>query len=461
MKNEKLIKKIKLLVAVAVAIGVWQIAAMKINQTIILASPIQVAKRIVGLFSEKEFVSVLVFSFGRIISGFLAGVISGCVLAVIAGKWENAEIFLKPFVSTIKAVPVASFVVLSLLWFGSENLSSFISFLMVLPIIYTNVLQGIKSVDNKMLQMAKVFRFSFLRRLKYLILPSVLPFLTSGSAVASGLAWKSGIAAEIIGIPDGSIGEVLFESKVYLDTETLLAWTVMIVALSIGTEKLFSLGLKGLFSVFFLSFPPKKSTDEENKKTEKECKIKLSHVSKSFGDENVVNGFSAEFPQGVTVLLGKSGSGKTTILNMILGLEAPDSGEVIGMPEKISAVFQEDRLSPQFTPMGNILAVTGKRKSGKDILNMLSQLGLREEDALKKKVFQLSGGMKRRVSICRALCAEGDVLILDEPFGGLDEKTKDSVIKTVKKYIKDKTVILVTHDEEEAEKMGAVGVIRI
>ena len=459
MKMIKPNKKIKLLIASIIAIAVWQFVSMKIDQTIVLSSPVQVAKRMVLLFGEETFVTVLFFSFSKIILGFLTGVGLGTILAVMAGKWENFEILLKPFMSTIKAVPVASFVVLSLLWFGSENLSTFIAFLMVLPIIYTNVLQGIKSLDVKMVHMAKVFRFTFGRKLKYLWLPAIKPFIISGSAVASGLAWKSGVAAEIIGIPDGSIGEVLFESKVYLDTETLLAWTAVIVALSIGTEKIFSLALKGIFSICFMSsYPQKTRMINENYE---EVTLKLENVCKSFGGEKVIENFSAEFSTGVTVLLGASGSGKTTLLNMIMGLEKQDGGTIEGVPEKISAVFQEDRLSEDFTPMGNVKAVTGDMVEGKTIVSLLSKMGLDERDVLKKKTRALSGGMKRRVAICRALCAQSGLLILDEPFKGLDGNTKENVMKVVKKYTENKTVIFVTHDESEAEKMQAVQIIRI
>lgn len=458
MKNKKLNKKIKLFIASIVAIGIWQLVAMKIDETIILASPLQVGRRIVSLLGEGEFLSVLLFSFGRIVIGFLSGVFLGTLLGVLAGKWEAIEIFIKPFASTVKAVPVASFVVLSLLWFGAENLSAFIAFLMVLPIIYTNVLQGIKSLDTKTSQMANVFRLSFFRRLKYLWLPAVKPFLLSGASVASGLAWKSGVAAEIIGVPDGSIGEVLFESKVYLDTETLLAWTVIIVALSIGTEKLFSFALKGFFSLCFISPFPKGENCLEKTVSEK-ATIKLSGVTKSFGDQKVIDNFSAEFSTGVTALLGESGSGKTTLLNMILGLETADSGKIERSSEKISAVFQEDRLSEDFTPIGNVVAVTGKEKSGEYVLSLLEDLGIKREDSLRKKTSKLSGGMKRRVAICRALCAKYDIIILDEPFKGLDAMTKEKVIEIVKKETLGKTVILVTHDEKEAQKLGANQVI--
>ncbi len=449
-------RKIKLFIAIVIALGVWQAVAMKINETIIIASPIDVCKRLLSLVKEKGFLSVTFFSFGRIIKGFLIGFFLGVFLAVIGGKWENAEILFKPFMSAIRSVPVASFVVLSLFWFGTEKLSVFISFLMVLPIIYTNVLQGIKSIDEKMTQMAKVFKMPFFRRVKFLWLPSVKPFLISGSTVASGLAWKSGIAAEIIGVPTGSIGEALYESKIYLDTETLLAWTVMIVFLSIGTEKLFSLAIKGIFRLFEITVLPEKSAKKEKISP---LAVEMTDVKKSYGDQTVLDGFSGKFDVGVTALVGRSGSGKTTLLNMLLKLEKQDFGEISGGDQKLSAVFQEDRLCEGFTPAANIFAVTGSEVGREEIEGMLCEMGL--NDSLHKKVSQLSGGMKRRVAICRALCSDSELLVMDEPFKGLDDETKISVIKTVKKYICDKTVVFVTHDEEEAVLLGAEKVIRL
>jgi NitT/TauT family transport system permease protein len=147
---------------------------------------------------------------------------------------------------TIKSIPVASFVVIALIWLSSQNLSSLISFLMVLPIIYTNVLEGIRSVDKKMLEMADVFQMTTRKRMRFIWLPSLKPFLLSAMKISLGLAWKSGVAAELIGIPEGSVGEELYYSKLYLDTESLFAWTVVIVVVSVLFEKLFLLLTKKL-----------------------------------------------------------------------------------------------------------------------------------------------------------------------------------------------------------------------
>ena len=180
----------------------------------------------------------------RIASGFLLALAAGSLLAIIAGRYSFAEMILWPFIATIKSVPVASFIILCLIWLSSKNLSVFISFLIVLPIIYQNTLQGIKSTDKKLLEMAAVFRIGLFRRLKYIHIPNIKPYLISACSVSIGMSWKAGIAAEVIGIPDGSIGKRLYEAKIYLNSGDLFAWTTVIVAISIAFEKLFLFLLK-------------------------------------------------------------------------------------------------------------------------------------------------------------------------------------------------------------------------
>ena len=232
------------IISVVLALLLWQLASMIIRSEILLVSPLDVVVRMYEMLFEEEFFSSVGLTFSRIAIGFFSGLFIGVLLALIAGRFKIIEILLWPYIVTVKSVPVASFVVIALVWLKSSNLSALISFLMVLPIVYTNVLEGIKSVDGKMLEMAAVFKMPYSRRLRYIWLPAVKPFLISAVTLSLGLAWKSGVAAELIGIPNGSVGEALYYSKLFLNTADLFAWTVFIVLLSVSFEKLFIFLLK-------------------------------------------------------------------------------------------------------------------------------------------------------------------------------------------------------------------------
>lgn len=180
--------------------------------------------------------------------------------------------------------------------------------------------------------------------------------------------------------------------------------------------------------------------------------IVVSKLCKAYGDNKVLNNFDLNISEcTITCVMGPSGCGKTTLLNILLGLETADSGEIKNLPQSISAVFQEDRLFEDFSAVSNIKAVnTDKAKA----TTLIEAMGLAGSE--KKPVKELSGGMKRRVAIARALAYEADFVVMDEPFKGLDEKTKGFVIDFVKKALKNKTALIVTHDREEAKRLGAV-----
>ncbi len=230
--------------AVLFALFLWQIAAMCIDSKILLVSPIEVIKRLFTIWQAENFWRTIWFSFYHIAGGFLIALLLGVLLAALAGRYHRVETLLWPFMVTVKTVPVASFVVICLIWLSAQNLAVFISFLIVLPVVYGNVLQGIKSEDKGMTELGRVFRMPFLRRIAYIHLPQLKPFIMSACSTALGMAWKAGIAAEIIGIPDGSMGKQLYFAKIYLDTDDLLCWTVIIVIISVLFEKLFMWLLK-------------------------------------------------------------------------------------------------------------------------------------------------------------------------------------------------------------------------
>lgn len=235
------------LAAVLLALLAWQAAAAYVNESILLVSPLGVIKRLSSLVREAGFLQTVMYTLIRIIGGFAAGFTLGLALGVLAGRFRLVETLLWPYMITVKSVPVASFIVIALIWLSSSKLSVFISFLMVLPIVYTNTLAGIKNTDPKLLQAAKLYGITGGKRLLYVHLPQLKPYIISACTVSMGLAWKSGVAAEVIAIPDGSLGEMMYQAKVYYATADLFAWTVVIVAVSVALEKLFTAGLKSIF----------------------------------------------------------------------------------------------------------------------------------------------------------------------------------------------------------------------
>lgn len=186
--------------------------------------------------------------------------------------------------------------------------------------------------------------------------------------------------------------------------------------------------------------------------------IKLLHINKQFDNKPVLKDLSITFPQGrISCLMGPSGIGKTTLINLIMGLEKADSGTITGLEDKIiSPVFQEDRLIEHWDAINNIKLVCSKDVTNKIIEDELNKVGLYEDRY--KPVLTLSGGMRRRVALLRALLYDGNLLILDEPFKGLDKELKNRVIEYVKEKAKGKTVILVTHDLKNAELLEAIQV---
>ena len=227
------------LAAAAFWLAVWQCAAMAIGHEVFLVSPVQTLGTLLELLPQAEFWQRIGFSAGRILLGFGLGAVSSVVLAVAAGRWAWVEALLAPVMQLVKATPVASFIILALVWVSGSSLSVLISFLMVLPVLYSAVRTGIGSADVQLLEMAKVFRLPLGRRLRAIWLPAVLPAFRQGCSVALGICWKSGVAAEVIGLPDGSIGDALYRAKITLSTGELFAWTFVIILLSAVFEKLF------------------------------------------------------------------------------------------------------------------------------------------------------------------------------------------------------------------------------
>ena len=168
--------------------------------------------------------------------GFLIGALLGISFAIISSISNIIKAFISLPIKVVKSVPVASFVILSLLWFDASKLAIFVPALIVLPTIYINTVAGINQTNDKLLDMAKLFHISFPKRLFHIYIPCTIPYILSACSLAVGMAWKAGVAAEIIGLAKEAIGNELYKAKLYFMTPELFAWTIVIVLLSILCE---------------------------------------------------------------------------------------------------------------------------------------------------------------------------------------------------------------------------------
>ncbi|MBQ3546212.1 MAG: ATP-binding cassette domain-containing protein [Lachnospiraceae bacterium] len=448
---------------------IWYFLSLNINNSIFLPTPKDTFGAFINICRNEEFFVIVFNSFFRIVKGFLGAVILGFILSVVSFFVEFIEILITPVMKLVKTIPVASFVILALLWIDSSNLSVLISFMMVLPIVYINLFTAFKGVNKRLLEISKVFEVSIYRRIRFIYVPQVFPAFISACKIGLGFAFKAGIAAEIIGLPVKSIGWELYQSKLYLMTEEMFAWTIIIVLISIFFEVLC------IYLLTKLSELVMKVNVKANKVSKKQCsdvdkvkdenyKIRLENVSKSYGKKLVLNNINVNIDNSRVIgIMGESGVGKTTLIRIMLGLIKNYSGnisirnkennEVIRYPLKKAVVFQEDRLIENADVYTNIYAILGDTLNKVQIDKHLKELGL--EGLGEKKVSEFSGGMKRRVEIMRAILSNADIYILDEAFKGLDDKNRDMAIEYVKKYTTGKILIVISHDMDECEKFNA------
>ena len=434
---------------------VWEALARLVNQDLLLVSPLTAAHRLLQLMGQAPFWQSVAYSLSHILLGFLLGAVLGVGFAILSYRFRPFEQLLMPLTATVKAIPVASFVILALLWVTKQNLSILISLLLGFPVIYSNALTGLKNTDPQLIEMSRVFRVPFKKQLRTLYLPCLAPYLHSGLSIAIGLCWKSGIAAEVIGTPKGSIGERLYNAKIYLETADLFAWTMTVVLLSVLCEKLLKLLLTHLEK--WLKQPARSTARKDEALSESPADtpalaetLTLTDLHVAFEGREIIRGLNLSLDTGKRyVLSGPSGSGKTTLLRTMMGLVKPRSGDASAFTQKQpGVVFQEDRLLGWMNAAQNLRYVADIAPEAAN--ELLKRLGI-EEESLMQPVSEFSGGMKRRVAIARALCARYDILYMDEPYKGLDDATRGKVQAVVEELSRGRTMLLVTHDLREAE----------
>lgn len=473
--------------AIVVWLAVWQLGSMALGSDLLLPGPLTVLTRTAELVPQSAFWARAGFSLIRILAGFALGAALGIVGAAAAARWRVAEELLAPPVALAKSVPVASITVLALIWLRAANLAVLVVLLVVLPVVYENALQGLRAADPRLADVAGLFSLRPSRRLRFLVMPALFPYLRAALMLGLGTAWKAGVAAEVIGIPAGSLGEAIYDAKVYFDTPALFAVTLVVVLASALCTAALRLLLDRIEPVLCGAAGHAGRMERIERATRGEgdaeepatrggaARLRVAGLSKSFGTTRVLDHVALTASAGGPIcLMAPSGAGKTTLLRIIARLEQADEGTVAydadedaqargaraqgvqakGALPAVALSFQDDRLADQASALANArMALAPASSAWDEAPELLDALCL--GDRLLAAAGTCSGGERRRIGIARALLAPHDVLLLDEPFNGLDDAAKERVAALIRTRERGRIVIMASHDRHDAALIGA------
>jgi NitT/TauT family transport system permease protein len=223
--------------SVVFLLAVWKIISVLVGSGFVLPSPEKTLLTTFTLFGEKEFLSVVGSTLLRSLAGFALSVIPGIALGVLAGMHPNFNAFLQPILITIRSVPVIALILLALIWFTPGSVPVFIAFLTMFPFICINVIDGMKSMDRDLTEMATFYRVGRSRMIRELYIPGIMPFIISGASSAIGIGWRAIITGEVLSQPRYGIGTLMHEAQTFLNVDAVIAWTILAVILSFGFEK--------------------------------------------------------------------------------------------------------------------------------------------------------------------------------------------------------------------------------
>ena len=457
------------LCGLAAGLGIWQITAVLIAQPFIVPRLEAIASTTVAILADEHFLSTVAATLLRIAATIGIDTLIAFLLGIAAGISYRIEAALSPFETAMRAVPTMGVLLLSLIWFNSEITPIFVASLIVLPLLYRGVVNGVKNIDGRLIQMSAGFRVPFLRRLIRLYIPSIRPFTLTAYSAALGLLVKVMVTAEVLSQPRKGIGTEFQIARAQLDTATIFGWAIIVIIfaglIEQGAKKILSFS-KPHKPVHYPAADETKideskiiNTAEELNLTnttssaEQAPKIQIENISFNFESVPVFTSFSFEVkPAHINYILGRSGKGKTTLLFLIAGFLHPQKGTIrISPPDaKIGFAYQDMRLVPHLTAEENIRYVLppdyGAKKSRRIAQQYLHLFGLQGFEHFLPAA--LSGGMQRRVSLARALAYPSEILLLDEAFDSLDLETKKSAAEVFSRIVKSqrRTVLCVTHD---------------
>lgn len=434
-------------------LAVWMLVAALVAQPLILPGPGAVAVALLRLACDTGTWAILAGSGVRILGGLALAAVCGGVLAEVSSHSRTFAHLVAPALSFVKATPVACVVVLLLIWLGSARVSIAAVFLMALPGVYFSLVEGLSQVDKPLKQMFRLHGVRGWRLFCAHTWREVLPFVLSCARAVIGMSWKAGVAAELIGMATGTVGERIYQAKLLIETADLLAWTVLVVAASWTCERVLVWLLRASGSAAWRAAVLSHGRGLHGRAGGSAGGRAAAELALAVGDrapwapalDGLVLHVSAG---GRACVMGASGVGKSTLLALAAGECTP-----------CSMVFQDTRLVEDASALDNVLVCADARVDASSAAALLRLL-VPGVDA-HARVAELSGGQRRRVEIARALLCPGGAVILDEPFTGLDASARDATAKTVLDLLDGRMLLLATHDVADAQALDISDIITL
>lgn len=434
-------------------LAVWVFAAALVAQPLILPGPGAVVVALLLLVCDATTWAILVGSGARILGGLALAAICGGVLAGVSVRSRTFARLVAPALSFVKATPVACVVVLLLIWLGSARVSIAAVFLMALPGVYFSLVEGLAQVDKPLEQMFRLHGVRGWRLFFAHTWREVLPFVLSCARAVIGMSWKAGVAAELIGMAAGTVGERIYQAKLLIETADLLAWTVLVVAASWACERVLVWLLRASGSVAWRVAVRAHGRSGRGREGGSAGGGAAAVLVLAVGDRApwapALDGLALRVPAGGrTCVMGASGVGKSTLLALAAGECVP-----------CSVVFQDVRLAEDASALDNVLVCADARVDASSAAALLRLLVPGVD--VHARVAELSGGQRRRVEIARALLCPGDAVILDEPFTGLDTAARDACAEVVLDLLDGRMLLLATHDAVDAQALNISDIITL
>ena len=434
-------------------LAVWMLVAALVAQPLILPGPGAVALALLRLVCDGGTWAILAGSGARILGGLALAAVCGGVLAGISSRSRAFARLVAPALSFVKATPVACVVVLLLIWLGSARVSIAAVFLMALPGVYFSLVEGLSQVNTPLERMLRLHGVQGWRLFCAHTWREVLPFVLSCARAVIGMSWKAGVAAELIGMAVGTVGERIYQAKLLIETADLLAWTVLVVAASWACESVLVWLLRVSGPVAWGAAVRAHGDGLRGRVGGSAGGRAAAELALAVGDrapwapalDGLVLHVSAG---GRACVMGASGVGKSTLLVLAAGECAP-----------CSMVLQDARLVESASALDNVLVCADARVDASSAAALLRLLVPGVD--VHARVAELSGGQRRRVEIARALLCPGGAVILDEPFTGLDAAARDMTAEVVLDLLNGRTLLLATHDAADARALNISDIITL